>query len=170
MASRWGMRREQRLEQFSRTYVRAVAAVAGFAVYEPEVDEDSIDMGLAARGPMGTVRSPRIEMQIKGTPKYLHDDGIHFPLKIKNYEDLRHEDVQVPRILVVVIVPKQMDSWIQQSESELAMRRCGYWMSLRGREPTANKSRVTVVLPREHILSPQAMVSLMRSASRRGSP
>jgi hypothetical protein len=36
-------------EQFSRTYVGAVAAAAGFAVYVPNVDDDSVDLGLAAR-------------------------------------------------------------------------------------------------------------------------
>jgi len=31
----------QRKEQFSRVYVRAVATVAGFTAYVPEVDDDT---------------------------------------------------------------------------------------------------------------------------------
>lgn len=37
----------QRKEQFSRAYVLAVAAAAGYAWYQPSVDDDSIDLGLA---------------------------------------------------------------------------------------------------------------------------
>jgi hypothetical protein len=40
----------QRKEQFSRAYIHAVASVAGYALYEPYADDDSIDCGLAARG------------------------------------------------------------------------------------------------------------------------
>jgi len=34
----------QRKEQFSNAYVRAVASVAGFTLAKPEVDDDSIDL------------------------------------------------------------------------------------------------------------------------------
>ncbi|MCP4592034.1 MAG: hypothetical protein GY842_14965 [bacterium] len=63
MITSWGMEPNQQLEQLSRAYVRAVAAVAGLAVYEPDVDHDSVDLGLAARGGPGVLRSPRLELQ-----------------------------------------------------------------------------------------------------------
>jgi hypothetical protein len=34
-------------EQFSRAYVFAVAAVAGYATYTPSVDDDSFDLWIA---------------------------------------------------------------------------------------------------------------------------
>lgn len=37
-------------EQFSSTFVRVVTAVAGYTLYKPEVDEDSVDWGIAAKG------------------------------------------------------------------------------------------------------------------------
>lgn len=43
------MTEEQQKEQFSVAYVRAVAAVAGINIYRPEVDDDSVDIGFAAR-------------------------------------------------------------------------------------------------------------------------
>ncbi len=64
----------QMKEQFSHAYVKAVAAVAGFAWYKPSVDDDSIDLGLAQRGGGGTTRSPRLEIQLKchamATPRH----------------------------------------------------------------------------------------------------
>ncbi|MEH2410455.1 hypothetical protein [Nostoc sp.] len=48
----------QRQEQFSNAYIRAVAAVVGYTLYKQEVDDDSIDLGIAAKGAIGTIRSP----------------------------------------------------------------------------------------------------------------
>ena len=39
----------QQKEQFSSNFVRVVAAVAGHALYKPEVDEDSVDWGIVAK-------------------------------------------------------------------------------------------------------------------------
>lgn len=161
----------QQKEQFSEAYVRAVAAVAGYAVYRPEVDDDSVDLGLAARGGGGSRRSPRLEMQLKCTEQeVLQDDGLHWPLELKNYNDLRGGDLCVPRILVVVVVPQKLDDWICQSEVELAMRRCGYWLSLRDHPETDNKSSVTVVMPRGHVFSVEALCQLMQDVGYGGAP
>src|SRR5438445_7974918 len=136
---------DQRKEQFSRAYVLAVAAAAGYAWYQPSVDDDSIDLGLAEKGGGGTVRSPRLELQLKchaaETPS-----GDHFShdLKLKNYEDLRDATVQVPRILVVVLVPEDVPSWLTATENELVMRRCGYWVSLRGLSATTNETKIEI--------------------------
>jgi hypothetical protein len=57
----------QRKEQFSFTYVRAVATVAGNSVSETPVDDDSIDLAIAGRVADGIPRPPRIELQVKCT-------------------------------------------------------------------------------------------------------
>lgn len=111
-------------EQFSRAYVQAVAAVAGYAWYAPSVDDDSVDLGIAERGGRGTVRSPRLEAQLKchaaQTPGGEH---LSFPLKMKNFDDLRDPNVQVPRVLIVVLVPDVPGDWLTCSEPEMVLRR-----------------------------------------------
>jgi len=52
-------------EQFSNAYLRAVVAAAGFQIYKPEPDIDKIDWGIASPGPKKTVRSPKVEIQLK---------------------------------------------------------------------------------------------------------
>ena len=47
--------------------MQAVTAAAGYNVYKPEVDDDSVDLGIAARGGKGTFRSPKLELQLKCT-------------------------------------------------------------------------------------------------------
>ncbi|MEO5365718.1 MAG: hypothetical protein H7831_05085 [Magnetococcus sp. WYHC-3] len=45
-------------EHFSEAYVRAVAAVAGYSVSRPGVDDDSVDLTISAPGGNGTLRAP----------------------------------------------------------------------------------------------------------------
>ncbi len=40
----------QQKEQFSNTYLQAVTTVAGYSLYKPSVDDDSIDWGAAKGG------------------------------------------------------------------------------------------------------------------------
>ncbi|RYD19982.1 MAG: DUF4365 domain-containing protein [Verrucomicrobiaceae bacterium] len=136
-------------EPFSLAYARAVAAVAQISVCEPAVDDDSVDLIFLLRGGGGVVRSPRVEVQVKCTDAAtVHPAYIAYPLKLKNYDELRPTDVLVPRILLVVTVPDDVNDWLNHSEQELALRKCGYWLSLRGQPATANTTNVTVHLPR----------------------
>ena len=92
-------------EQFSYAYVRAVAAVARVAVTKPEIDDDSVDLMLKLKSLGGPVRSPQIDAQVKCTGNAnVAADHVSFPLKLKNYNELRGTDFLVPRLLIVVTV------------------------------------------------------------------
>ena len=120
-------------------------------------------MTLSARGVAGTYRFPRLDLQLKCTArKLLREDGLRFPLKRKNYDELRGEGFLVPRILVVVTVPVQVPDWLLQSEEELALRHCGYWLSLREAPEKRTGTSVTVRIPRENILSIEALARIMK--------
>lgn len=108
------------------------------------------------------MRSPRLEMQLKCRAAEL-PLGDHFShdLKLKNYEDLRDATVQVPRILIVVLVPEDVASWLTATENELVMRRCGYWVSLRGLPATANQTTVAVSIPRAQVFHPESLRAIM---------
>src|SRR4051794_902475 len=105
----------QRKEQFSVAYLRAVSAVAGLALAPPNVDDDSVDWTVYATGQSGLPRRPRLDLQLKCTARdVLAEDAVKFPLKIKNYDDLRTDDLHTPRILVVLVVPEDMGDWLSQ--------------------------------------------------------
>lgn len=154
---------DQRKEQFGHAYVRAVASVAGFGASRPEVDDDSVDLSLSDRGAGGTTRSPRLELQLKSTSRIdlLHEDHIAFPLPVKNYDDLRPDNLLVPRILVVVFLPEDLDHWIVHTEDQMALRRCGYWASLRGREAVDNVASVTIHVMRANVFNVPALQQMM---------
>ncbi len=52
----------QQKEQFSNIYLQAVTTVAGYSLYKPFVDDDSVDWGVAAKGGTGPIRAPRLEL------------------------------------------------------------------------------------------------------------
>lgn len=161
----------QQKERFSDAYLQAVAAVAGFVCYKPQPDVDSVDWGIGAVGGKGTIRSPRIELQLKCTARNLMDDHqIRYPLPLKNYDELRAENYQVPRILVVVVIPTEVNEWLIHSEEQLAMRYCGYWVSLRGMPETHNESTVTVHVPRSQRFAVDALCQMMDRIGDGGQP
>jgi Domain of unknown function (DUF4365) len=157
-------------ERFSDAYVHAVAAVAGCDLMKPPTDIDSIDWVVHAQGLATPIRAPRIELQLKATSlDVVEPDFVRYPLKIKNYDDLRPDNVLVPRILVVVVLPgDDLAGWLEQSEAQLIMRRCGYWLSLRGMALTENVATVTVSLPRAQVFSPASLGELMSRVGQNG--
>ena len=71
----------------------------------------------------------------------------------------------IPRILVVVLIPETPEDWLTQSEAELCIRGCGYWISLRGKPKTQNTNAVTVAIPRTNQFTVAALQSIMERIS-----
>ncbi len=154
----------QQKARFSLAYIEAVASHAGFHVDEPKVDYDSVDGTLA--GDFG--RRPRIEFQAKATARdVVRGQNIHFPLSVKNYNDLR-EDVINPRVLIVLIMPDSLDEWLAQTRDELCLRYCAYYLDLKKWEETSNTSNITVPVPTENVFSSDRLISMMKNTERTG--
>ncbi len=153
-----------RKSRFSLSYIEAVASHAGYHVVEPKVDEDSVDGILI--GDFG--RRPRIEFQAKATSQdLLRPDGVHFPLSLKNYEELRLESI-VPRILIVMLMPESPDDWLNQSTEELSLRHCAYWKSLKDETDTTNSDSKVVRLPSNYIFDGDQLTWMMEKTERTG--
>src|SRR5207249_10535567 len=126
------MTEEQQKEQFSRAYVRAVAAAAAVNVYQPEVDDDSVDIGFCTRMVQDRVQRPRLEVQLKCTAAADEADDVYrFPLKVKNYNELRGDDI-VPRVLILVTVPADVAAWLTVTAAQMVLRKSALWGSLSG--------------------------------------
>ena len=150
------------MEQLSLAYIRAVAADAGCQVTRPEPDIDSVDGVLMS----SFGRRPRIEFQAKATAQTIfRGDELHFPLPVKNYNELR-ADTRTPRILIVLLMPEEESHWLHQTDDELCLRHCAYWHSLEGQQSTLNTSSVTVQIPAINMFNSQQLVDLMQKAER----
>ncbi|WP_347566224.1 DUF4365 domain-containing protein [Scytonema sp. UIC 10036] len=146
-------------------YIRAITAVAGYSLYRPEVDNDSIDLGIVSRGGTGKILSPRLELQLKCTARdILDDNSIKYTLNLKNYNDLKINAL-VPRILVVVLVPEKITDWLKQTEDELCLKHCAYWISLREMPDTENTTNVTIEIPRSNQLISDALQAIIQRIS-----
>ncbi len=156
-------------EEFSYAYIHAIASTAGysFQLAPRPLDMDGIDGIIAASGTSGSMRRPRLEVQVKCTSRdVLDNEGIKYPLRVKNYDDLRYDDPYITRILVVVLVPDNPDDWLRQSEVELCLRRGGYCVSLRGQPAMQNQTTVTVFIPRQNIFNTNALKTIMQRLER----
>jgi len=155
------MTEEQQKEQLSVAYVRAVAAVARVNTYKPEVDDDSVDIGFCARLVRDRAQRPRLEAQLKCTSSIAEDAAnFRFALKVKNYDDLRIDDV-VPRVLIVMVVPDAPADWLAQSAEEMVLRKSAYWVSLTGQPETDNTTTITVAVPKNQRFDVAALRTLL---------
>lgn len=145
-------------EALSRVYVEAVAAAAGYTTAVPIPDRDSVDLQIRAGGRM----RPSLDLQLKATVnlQLLGDGKLSFKLPVANYEGLRCE-TQIPRLLVVLDLPRDSSQWVTITANELILRHRAYWMNLRGFEATHNKSFVTVRIPRQHVFNVESLRALM---------
>ena len=131
-------------EQLSRAYTRAVIFRAGFRLSNPEVDDHGID---------GTIVDPdrrrvnRVDFQLKATTQYeIRDDTIIYDLRVADYNRLIIDD-DVPRVLILFIMPGDDSQWLSQSLDELCLRKCAYWVSLMGMPRSRNSSTARVEVP-----------------------
>lgn len=146
-------------EQLSFSYVRSVVFRAGLRLSTPEVDDHGID---------GTVVNPerrginRIDFQLKATTRYgIGDTAISYDLRVEDYNRLVLDD-DVPRVLILFIMPDDTDEWLAQSEDELCLRRCAYWISLMGQPISRNSSTVRVSVPLSNVLDQNGLDDMFR--------
>ena len=150
--------------RFSLSYIEAVASHAALQVVETKVDHDSVDGVLIS----DFGRRPRIEFQAKATARdVVSGNYIRFPLSIKNYDDLRIESIN-PRILIVLIMPQEIQEWVNQTDDELCLRHCAYWMSLNGLPARPNDYSVTVYAPLANVFNGDQLTSMMQRTESTG--
>lgn len=87
---------------------------------------------------------------------------IRYPLKRKNYDDLRVTNLVTPRVLILVTLPEKIEEWLDLSPDMLALRRCAYWVSLAGALATENETTVRVSVPRQSVLTVEELRRLMQ--------
>jgi len=62
----------------------------------------------------------------------------------------------------LVVVPEQIEDWMEQTPDRLILRRCAYWASLFGLPESDNENTVTVDVPRVNIFSVDTLNRIMQ--------
>ena len=146
-------------EQLSRAYTRAVIFRAGFRLSNPKVDDHGID---------GTIVDPdrrgvnRVDFQLKASTVYqIRNDAIAYDLRVEDYNRLIIED-DVPRVLILFIMPDDDAQWLIQSGDELCLRTCAYWVSLMGMTRSPNSSTARVHVPAANVFDQNGLQNIFR--------
>jgi Domain of unknown function (DUF4365) len=151
-------------EDFSYAYIYAVVSSMGYSIQSAtrRLDDSGIDATITVPGKINSRRLPRFDVQIKSTSQdVLKDEFIKYRLTAKNYDELRENDPFVPQLLIVVLIPEDINNWLSQTEESLCLKRCAYWLSLRGRAPLEQQSTITLEIPRQNIFSPNVLKTIM---------
>ncbi|BAC90680.1 DUF4365 domain-containing protein [Gloeobacter violaceus] len=172
----WGVNLNLCKEEFSYAYVDAVVAATGYSIVRASrlLDNQGIDIQIAAPGVHGTKRNPHLNAQVKCTwnATLSQTHVVYNKLAVKNYEELIDPRQTIPIILILVLVPDNDDpsTWLQHSEQALCMKRCGYWESLRNWPSTQNSDEITVRLPRTNVFDINGLKGIMSRIVQNGHP
>ena len=147
-------------EQLSWAYLRAVIySSGGYRISTPDIDDHRIDGSIKSLG-RGV---NQVDFQIKSTRRYeIRDNSIYYDLPVGNYNALIRED-DMPRVLILYIMPDDANEWIAQSKDELCMRHCAYWAFLMGEPRSANESTQRVAVPTANILDADGLQNMFNS-------
>ncbi len=151
-------------------YSRAIASAAGCALEQRTIDMFSIDVTFHHNNP-DTGWSPRqLEAQLKCTTQgVVGEEHATWQLKRQAYNRLCSEQVVVPAVLIVLVVPSDMDEWLLQSPNAMLMTGEAYWASIRGEESVDADSKV-VHLPRGQVFGVQALLDILERIGNGGLP
>lgn len=161
-----------RKELFSYAYIEAISTAVGYECNIKKVimDNAGIDISVETPGELNKCLSPKFDAQVKCTSKDCIKDGwvVFNGLQASNYRRLIHPKPYCEQLLIVVIVPKEVDEWIEISDYgsiETLMRTSAFWTSLKD-EPDTTNNTITVKLPISNRLTPSSLRELMGKISR----
>lgn len=147
----------ERKARAGEIYLEAVAAAAGYSVWTSRTDLDCIDMEVKSN----TGKADALSFQVKCTSHAsIRQHDLSFPVDIRTYDRLRRATT-IPRLLLVVVAPLHFGDWFRVNERRLNLRRCGYWLSLRGMPNTPNATGLTLRIPRSNLLTPTSLHALL---------
>ena len=159
-------------EGLSRSYVKAICNSAGCNISLDEIDfGNDLTIKKLAKRKSGKLYPTGhcIDIQLKSTIKYKEDDeNIIYNLRNKNYNDLAIiTKTGTQKILVLLILPKNEEEWINQDINSLVLKKCAYWCYLGGKDEVKDNESTTVIrIPKSQIFSVENLKYIMGKIER----
>lgn len=152
--------------ELSYAYLHAVVSKVGIGCEIATRHEDNrgIDVKLTCWEQFQDSYKEEIDLkvQLKATIKEPSQTDTHFSYffhfhngSSKPYDLLCEETKHINRLLIVLFLPTNAEEWLNVHPEQLILKKCAYWVSLRGAEMSSNKSGQTVYLPKEQLLTPE---------------
>lgn len=160
------------METLQVAYLHAVAAAAGCSLSQPFPD-NGIDWHLSHGSPSHVVDDEvTLKVQLKATQQTAPSPpGPYFSFTLDNdhLRKLARARVAVPKILVVMLLPRSVDQWLLARPDRLELRHCCYWVNLSG-HPITGRHRTNVRIPTARIFDDRALCDIMARVGAGGSP
>ncbi len=162
--------RAHRQEALSRAYIQAVAGACGLSCSFRDFDY-GIDTTLHVIREVEErleETGHSLDIQAKSTTAAaIGPTEIVYDMELDAYRLLRASTPFTPRILVLLVMPNDEKAWLDHDEERLTLRRCAYWLSLRGRPETRNRKSVRITIPCSNVFSPAELSRLMEKVVKR---
>ncbi len=161
-------------EALSLAYVQAVCGMAGYN-YGTDAKDYGFDITIKSiiqrQSGRLCLSGYNVDLQIKATTVFtINGTHVKYSLKNKNYNDLAEADPGTKRILVVLLLPEEKTSWLNQDPESLVMKKCAYWISLEGSDIKTNEdSSTTIDIPLENVFSVENLGTIMDKIKEGGS-
>ena len=151
------------METLQVGYLHAVAAAAGCALASPFPD-NGIDWHVTHGSTTHTEDDEAtIKVQLKCTYQIPPNPGggsFSFTLDNDHLRKLAHSRVAVHKILVVMLVPREVGQWLLARPDRMELRHCCYWVNLAG-HPVTGKRRTNVRIPTDQVFDDRALCAIM---------
>ncbi|WP_424214678.1 DUF4365 domain-containing protein [Streptomyces sp. BI20] len=160
------------METLQVGYLHAVVAAAGCSLSQPFPD-NGIDWHVSHGAPEHAIDDEvTVKVQLKATYQVAPEPAgtsFGFTLDNEHLTKLARTPVVVPRILVVMVVPRIRADWLAAEPGALALRHCCYWTNLAG-HPVTGRRRTTVRVPTARIFDDRALCEIMTRVGSGGTP
>lgn len=156
-------------------YIFAMACTAGLLTSRPILDIDGVDWLIGSPGPLGTARSPKIEVQVKTASRPVADgDCWRLRLSTPHFNALAGPGFDLRRYLIMVTVPDELSQLAVCDADCMRLQHAAYWMTLAEQELFTDApdtpATTTVRVPMRNLLTPESLRALVSGEAELGEP
>jgi hypothetical protein len=149
-------------EQISIAYAQAVTSAARCSLENIRVDYQGIDATIRQSAQHDLLDTVSLDVQLKCTASgALTTDHLAFSLDKAKYDKLRNTRRLDDAILIVMLVPPNLEAWLKQSHSTLELAHAAYWVNLRGMPDIGSAGSTTVHLPRTNLFNVEQLLGML---------
>ncbi|MGY4098063.1 DUF4365 domain-containing protein [Nocardia sp. R16R-3T] len=157
-------------EDLSMSYVHMLASSCGLTVGTWSQDYDGRDTTLSSSVDYSPdMYMPKIDIQLKcsGQTAIQREDTIAWALESRTYDILSRPNRSSPALFCVLVVLPEVGLWLRMDREGLLARSHMYWQWGHRFPPLKEgQDTQTVHLPKVNLLTPKAMIELMKEASK----
>lgn len=151
-------------EEFSYGFLQLLGAKAGLEVTKSgrQTDNQKIDLHIIHAGRISDLYTPRFDVQVKCTHKNnIDNEYFLYDLDIKTYDRLRYIHHDVPIFLIILVVPENINEWVTITPEQLIIKKCAYWISLKGFPKSKNTRAIRIKIPLKNLVTPSSLQDII---------